>query len=1054
MKLKILYLFTFLVAFNACLYSQLSGIVFRDYNSNGTRQTTTAYTEPLEQGVIINAYNASDILIASYRSSLGTGYPYAAPNFSVPASGTAYNGTQGSNTGFVAAGTKVRLEFVIPSSGSCSVNKTYEFSSKAGGTHTQFLTGGATNITYAINNPVDFVPDASPFSTIFFYGSILVTGNPLGTGNAATQRAYVKTPYNVGNNISYGAAQILATNRQIGTTYGSAYSKQAKRIFVGAYLRRHAGYGPANGTFDNAPGAIYMINPALNSATVPAAASYFCSLDALGYPTHNASGMPAYGYGTSFITSVTGTGITRIETIQYINGGETVIGSNTTRGLPNDVNTASNDAAAFGQIGKLGLGDIEISDDGRYLFVANLYDRKIYQLQLNNTTAPGSAAVINSWTMPNPPLRSASGIAGAAATYSGVNDNTDFYTGNRGFQRPFGLKYYKGKLFVGAVTTAEGASGVSITDDNIGNPEYTDLWSYVWELNPSVGFNSNPVLQFPLNFFRGLDGDAVDETWNPWTNTFVEPTGTSSLGGEGGYPQPMLTGIEFDIDGSLILAFRDRGGDQGGTDQVMMTTSGNPNEFRNIYANGDQMRAYKNPSSCGYEIERSGKEGSTSPKPASAGAANGQGSGNGEFYYQDGIEMFNGSANGGTKYHFNTGLGSVSVLPGTNHSVGTYMDPGRLWSNGISWMNSTTGANTRDCDTQTGSTIGKSNGLGDLELMTTLAPIEIGNRVWFDADFDGLQDADEIGIPLVEVELLNSAGTVMATATTDANGNYFFTSATGTNTSSTIYNLAILPNTVYTIRVKGTLDSPFSMTGNLGLTLTPYFTLSDVTGNGVADWSDNDGIPVGGTGGTYQVTITTGNSGENNHAVDFGFTNFRVLKMKWIYFNATARSNGIQLDWKTEDQGNVDSYSAEISSNGISFYEVMSIPGSSNNIYSLLHPSVPVTVKYYRIRAIGSNGEISYSPVRKIDVPGNLSGVCLYPNPVKDVLKISLPAHLTGKKLDVSLLSIEGKTLMFKSYPSSEKEFLLDLSSWAAGQYILRLQTGREMVSKSIQIVH
>jgi serine-aspartate repeat-containing protein C/D/E len=41
-------------------------------------------------------------------------------------------------------------------------------------------------------------------------------------------------------------------------------------------------------------------------------------------------------------------------------------------------------------------------------------------------------------------------------------------------------------------------------------------------------------------------------------------------------------------------------------------------------------------------------------------------------------------------------------------------------------------------------------------------------------NYNGLQDAGEAGIKGVTVKLLNSVGTVVATATTDANGNYLF----------------------------------------------------------------------------------------------------------------------------------------------------------------------------------------------------------------------------------------------------------------------------------------
>jgi hypothetical protein len=51
----------------------------------------------------------------------------------------------------------------------------------------------------------------------------------------------------------------------------------------------------------------------------------------------------------------------------------------------------------------------------------------------------------------------------------------------------------------------------------------------------------------------------------------------------------------------------------------------------------------------------------------------------------------------------------------------------------------------------------------------------IGDRVWFDANGNGIQDATETGgITGVTVQLKNSAGTVIATTTTNGTGNYLF----------------------------------------------------------------------------------------------------------------------------------------------------------------------------------------------------------------------------------------------------------------------------------------
>lgn len=62
-----------------------------------------------------------------------------------------------------------------------------------------------------------------------------------------------------------------------------------------------------------------------------------------------------------------------------------------------------------------------------------------------------------------------------------------------------------------------------------------------------------------------------------------------------------------------------------------------------------------------------------------------------------------------------------------------------------------------------------------MELLCDPAPIQVGNRVWKDSDGDGIQDANESGFAAIQVQLVQGVS-VVATATTDANGNYYFQS--------------------------------------------------------------------------------------------------------------------------------------------------------------------------------------------------------------------------------------------------------------------------------------
>ena len=855
-----------------CLFStvkaQVSGIVFRDYNGNGSRQSGAGYTEPLAQGVVVTAYNAAEQILATTTTNASGAYAFTALQ--------------------IPSGTAIRLEFTLPSSGSCSVNSAFDFAAGAGATHgtaVRFLSAGvgAVNINFAINDPNDYLATAAPFTGAFLFTNRYHSGNATGSGTSAAGGVFYKMSYTSKGQTTLPASGLLATNAQIGSCYGIAYSKQADRVFTSAFMKRHNGFGPANGTFNNAPGSIYIINPNLTAGT--GASSYFTSLDQLGFSTHNSTGSPAYGAGTSYTLTGTGYGAS----VSYPANGLGVIGTNVNRGLPNDSTTRSNDPAAFGQIGKVSLGDMEISDDGQFLFVTNFYDRKIYQLQLNNVKSPTSATVVNSWDLPAPPLRSTSGIPSAAATYTGANNGTNFYDGTRGFQRPFALKYSRGKLYIGSVTTGEGTGAVSTQDNNTGNPEYTDLWAYVWELNPATGiFTATPVLQFPLNFNRGTNGDGLSETWRPWTNTLPSPwTGTAP--GFSQFQQPMFSDIEFDSDGTMVLGFRDRFGDQSGYDQ-----SGLNGTVRFAgQAMGDLYRAYYNRTSCVFELEQNAKEGPSSAKVATAGANNGDGpsnytTNNGEFYYRD--EVYNGNTSTlvGT-FHLNTVSGALALIKGTDSVVVTTMDPQRAWSSGVSWFGSTGGDNGRDYEMFAGAgagtfpapaigAVGKANGLGDIELLNALAPTELGNRLWNDANGDGIQNAGESGLANVALELYGNGldglpGTaddvLLGSTTTSGSGEWYFNTSNVTDGDpNTAGNQAgPQPGIPYNIRV-GSAD----WTGGAGTgDLAGYrLSVTDKLCAGGADLSDNDASLS--SAAVPMISLTIAAAGQNNHDLDFGFT--------------------------------------------------------------------------------------------------------------------------------------------------------------------------------------
>jgi hypothetical protein len=151
--------------------------------------------------------------------------------------------------------------------------------------------------------------------------------------------------------------------------------------------------------------------------------------------------------------------------------------------------------------------------------------------------------------------------------------------------------------------------------------------------------------------------------------------------------------------------------------------------------------------------------------------------------------------------------------------------------------------NDSDVDTSTGRSgiyqlaSGQTNRTVDIGLTAPPAPAtaSLGDKVWLDTNGNGLQDSNESGVANFTVNLLNSAGSVISTRTTDANGKYLFTG---------------LAAGQYSVEfVKGA---------------TQQFTTSNANSNG-SDSDDSDANTITGRTGTYTLA-----AGEQNLTVDAG----------------------------------------------------------------------------------------------------------------------------------------------------------------------------------------
>jgi protocatechuate 3,4-dioxygenase beta subunit len=789
MRKKLLLFSTFLALSSQTLFAQISGVVYRDYNANGTLETSAPTNEPGVAGVIINAYDANNTLLSTATSANDGSY-------SMPFTD------------------KARVEFIIPAGLNC-VSSNLDFTGAGvDGNNVRFVGGNTSNLNFGVSHPNDFIKNTNPFVFVPVY----TAGDPLGGGNSGSTTGFVG--YEL-NSTGTPASSKTLPQSALGTVWGGAYSKQAQRIFTAAFMKRQVGMGPMGS------GGIYMLEPTLSSFNV----TQFYDMDANGYRTRAAAGAIAYGAGSSF-TITGGTTVTYNGPVDPASGfpeGLGVIGTNVERGLPASRTADCNDPAAFDQVGKVSLGDIEISDNGKFLFVMNLYDRKLYRLELDNAYAPTSVIAVTSYTLPTVAI-------------------------TNGELRPFAVSYHRGKVYVGAVASGE----------NGGSNTYlgaTDLYAFVFELNDPLGaasFNGTPVMNFPLNYLKGYPILPVNTTpnklWHPWSNNTANTYG----GGEFTWSSAMLSNIEFTDRGDMILDFFDRGGHQYEYANYKNLTGTTVSQYD---VSGDILIAGKDCNTGSFTLENNGSYNSNGINIASLGVGNTEGPGGGEFFYQEVPP---------DDYHHETSMGSLAILPGARKGIFALMDATTAFSGGTGHFSTETGIASNRVLIYDGAdgTMSKANGLGDLELAGDEPDVEIGNRVWKDLNKNGIQDAHEPSIPGMQIGLFEIGnGSPIATATTDADGLYKFSTAVGTNTSSNIYNLALIYDGNYEVKVIG-IGAGLNVGTNLTYT-SPVIGETIGIDNTGATLNNSDAFLVS---NIPTIPIKLGKKGENNPNYDFGFT--------------------------------------------------------------------------------------------------------------------------------------------------------------------------------------
>lgn len=727
-------------------------------------------------------------------------------------------------------------------------------------TSLQFIAASGCSVSLGLHDPSDYSqtnPDIA--LTSYINGSGEGSGDPGLVSTPYTSSGLNKNYFDNAKHITQGPIPSTdATVDEIGSAWGAAWQVNKKRLFLSTFVKRHVGMA-------DGPGYVYVKD-------------------------YSATSLPLAKFNLAGVTPNNGGDTIDLGTICR----DATCGTEVDNVLSVDKGTPSIDLDAFAKVGAMSFGDIEVQPSSDTLWLVNLEQKALVTVDVKGSLGTGTDDHLVGATINQYHLTGANKLLGVPVCTNGQ-------------LRPWALSFSRGKGYLGIV--CDGSTS--------GNRD--DLKAHVLSFNPAnISAGLSDVFSLDLDYKRAkvfgddsedfyqlpsdADGQKTGKTLNKfyfyaWVNDETQPW-TLVDKGRGYrvyYPQPILSDIEFDPAGNMYLNIMDRLGHQYGYANYRAETA--TTDLVNSESSGDLLKVCH--SANGFVLE--GGSGCNINYGVDAHYTGAVGPfGTGEFFDDIAGDWNPESANG-----------ALLSLMGSDQIVSVQLDPHLsgefsadnkypyFFTQGITTFDLTDGsAKNWYSVNYSGETslFGKANGLGDIEILSDPAPIEIGNRVWLDTNDDGIQGAAEVGISGVKVTLHDSDGVLVSTATTDATGNYIFSSDpngdVGTGASSHRYNITeFKENKAYQIRVLDITDAA-QQPALVGYVLTQ----SNIGQGADADRNDSDGITNDGNAVAAVLASDIPTIGANNHSLDFGFKVIPPCSINTPVIVTSCSNNGTALD--------------------------------------------------------------------------------------------------------------------------------------------------------------
>lgn len=246
-----------------------------------------------------------------------------------------------------------------------------------------------------------------------------------------------------------------------------------------------------------------------------------------------------------------------------------------------------------------------------------------------------------------------------------------------------------------------------------------------------------------------------------------------------------------------------------------------------------------------------------------------------------------------------------------------------------------------------------------------------------------------------------------------------------------------------------------SITMRWDLSAQPSFNISDLrllidTNN---DGSFADETPISGATdlGSGLIAFANVTALNNNARFTLGSTQIQTLPVELTYFEATARSRQVHLNWATASEKNSAYFEVQRSTDAQTWTTIDQVTAAGNTLQTIHYNSsdeAPLTGwSYYRLRQVDLDGTTMLSAVRAVQLDAVSESLQVYPNPTTDYLFLE---STISTETRVRVFDNLGKevTHLVGTQGKASTRLRLDLRALPVGIYVVKTPTQVRQIQK------